>query len=59
LEEDFARLENLPRKGKPVSSFNPRDEAWALVEDGLKKAVEQARKLSHLTLRDLRPMAAF
>jgi internalin A len=57
-EEDFARLENLPRKGKPVSSFNPRDEAWVLVEDGLKKAVEQARKLSNITLRDLRPMVA-
>jgi internalin A len=58
-EEDFARLENLPRKGKPVSSFNPRGEAWVLVEDGLKKAVEQARKLSNITLRDLRPMAAY
>ena len=43
-EEDFARLENLPRKGSPVSSFNPRAEAWKLVEEGLKKAVEQMRK---------------
>ena len=56
-EEDFAKLENLPRKGKPVSSFNPRVEAWALVEDGIKKAVEQARKLSNISARHLRPMA--
>lgn len=45
-DEDFAKLENLPRKGQPVSSFNPRDEAWTLVEQGLKKAVERSRSLA-------------
>jgi internalin A len=55
-EEDFAQLENLPRKGEPVSSFNPRANAWMFVEDGLKKAVEQARRLSKVSARDLRPL---
>ncbi len=41
-DEDFARLEKLPRKDDPISSFSPRDSAWFLVEEGLKKVVEQA-----------------
>jgi internalin A len=45
-QEDFAALENLPRKGELVSAFTPRDEAWALVEEGIKKAVAQMRKTS-------------
>jgi len=44
-EEDFARLEKLPRKDDMVSSFTPRENAWALVEEGIRKAVEQRRKL--------------
>lgn len=47
-EADIARLENLPRKGELVSSFikrNKRDEAWRLVEEGIKRAVGQMRKL--------------
>jgi internalin A len=55
-EEDFAKLENLPHKGRPISSFNPRDEAWTLVETGLKKAVEQARQLSKISDMSHRPM---
>jgi internalin A len=47
--EDFARFENLPRKGKPVSSYSPRSAAWALVEAGIKKAVEKMRTLSERT----------
>jgi len=42
-EEDFAKLEKLPRKDDPVSSFKPRENAWFLVEDGIKKAVESMR----------------
>ena len=41
-EEDFSKLENLPHKDDPVSSFNPRENAWALVEEGIKAAVERA-----------------
>ncbi len=51
------KLESLPLKGKPVTSFNPRDEAWMLVETGLKKAVEKMRGLSTASARNLRPMA--
>lgn len=40
-DEDFARLEKLPRKNDPISSFSPRDSAWFLVEEGLKKVVAQ------------------
>jgi hypothetical protein len=53
-EEDFAKLEKLPRKDDPVSSFSPRENAWALVEEGLKAAVERARRLSGARRRDLR-----
>jgi hypothetical protein len=45
-DEDFAKLEKLPRKDEPISTFSPRDNAWFLVEEGIKKAVEQVRKLS-------------
>jgi internalin A len=58
-DEDFAKLESLPLKGKPVSSFNPRDEAWTLVETGLKKAVEQTRKFSEVSPRNLRLMTEY
>lgn len=42
-EEDFAKLEKLPKKDAPVSSFRPRENAWVLVEEGIKKAVESMR----------------
>lgn len=53
-EEDFAKMENLPRKGQPVSSFTPREEAWALVEEGIKKAVGHSRESSKLSLSNSR-----
>jgi hypothetical protein len=56
-EEDFARLEKLPRKDEPVSSFSPRDNAWFLVEEGIKKAVEQVRKLSEASVSNLQRIA--
>ena len=43
-DEDFAALEKLPRKDEPVSSFNPCDVAWTLVEKGLVRVVDQQRK---------------
>jgi internalin A len=48
-EEEFARLEKLPRKDDPISSFTPREGGWALVEQGLKNVVEQQRKRSRLS----------
>jgi internalin A len=49
-DEDFARLEKLPKKDEPISSFSPRDNAWFLVEEGIKKAVEQVRKLADTSI---------
>jgi len=43
-DEDFARLEKLPRKDDPISAFSLRENAWAKVEEGLKKVVEQIRE---------------
>ena len=54
--EDFAALENLPYKGKLVTSFTPREKAWALVEEGLKKAVERARKLAEVSSPHRQPL---
>ena len=53
-DEDFAALEQLPSKGDPLTSFNPRVNGWALVEEGLIKVIqaEQAR----LTKAGDRPM---
>jgi internalin A len=45
-EENFAKLEKLPYQNDPVSSFNPRENAWALVEEGLKNVVKKAQMLS-------------
>ena len=46
--EDFAKLENLPHKGSLMTSYRPRENGWTLVEEGLKKAVEQGRRLSEV-----------
>lgn len=42
-DEDFAKLENLPRKDDLISSITPREDAWFLVEEGLKKVVDKIR----------------
>lgn len=52
--EDFARLENLPRKGKTISSFKPREEAWRLVERGIQDTVTRERELANLAADDRR-----
>ena len=53
-DEDFHKLEKLPRKDDPLTKFNPRENGWALVEEGLIKVIkaEQAR----LTKAGDRPM---
>ena len=50
-DEDFAKLEKLPRKDELISSITPREDAWALVEDGLKKVVEKVRTSSQSLAR--------
>jgi hypothetical protein len=34
---------DVPRKGELVSSFNPREQAWKFVEEGIKSAVKKFR----------------
>jgi hypothetical protein len=55
-EEDFAALEKLPDKNHPLTSYNPREPAWTLVEEGLMKAIKKlqahqpktdGRRMSH------------
>lgn len=42
-DEDFAKLEKLPRKDELISSITPREDAWFLVEEGLQKVVDKMR----------------
>ncbi len=39
--EDFARLEMLPNKDRLLTSYNPHETGWALVEEGVMKAIKQ------------------
>lgn len=52
-EEDFEKLEKLPRKDAPVSSFRSHRDAWFLVEEGLKKVVDKARGYLEAGVSDL------
>jgi internalin A len=52
-DEDFAKLEKLPRKDEFISSINPREDAWTLVEEGLKKIVEKVRNSLGITAQNL------
>lgn len=58
-DEDFASLEKLPRKDDPVSSFNPRDKAWFLVEEGIKQTVKSARTSLNLAMSDFSTKTSF
>ena len=55
-EEDFEKLEKLPRKDAPVSSFRSHRDAWFLVEEGLKKVVVKARGYLEHSMADLSRM---
>jgi len=56
-DEDFADLEKLPRKDELISSITPREDAWALVEEGLKKVVERVRASSPVSVQNLSRLA--
>ena len=55
-DEDFAKLEKLPRKDELISSITPREDAWALVEEGLKKVVERVRSSSQGAVQSMSRM---
>ena len=40
----FAKLQALPRDGKPVRLWSDRDAAWRNVVEGIKKAAEELPK---------------
>lgn len=40
----FAGLAQLPRGGKPVTSWSNRDEAWASVVEGVRAAIGKLRR---------------
>jgi hypothetical protein len=42
-EAPFARLQALPKDGKPISKWSPRDEGYQSVAAGIRKAVEEIR----------------
>src|SRR5687768_825440 len=39
----FARLQALPKDGKPISEWSPRDKGYMNVAAGIRKAVEEVR----------------
>ena len=56
-DEDFANLEKLPRKDELISSINPREDAWALVEEGLKRVAEKVRSSSGVSSQNVSRLA--
>ena len=44
-QEDFATIENLPSKGRLLTSYTPRANGWKRVEEGIRAAVVSARPL--------------
>jgi internalin A len=40
----FAKLQALPKNGKAVTKWRPKDTAWRNVSEGIEKAAEQIRK---------------
>ena len=42
-EAPFARLQALPKDGKPITKWSSRDEGYQSVAVGIRKAVEEIR----------------
>jgi len=49
---DFKNLIAMPSDGKPVSTFNDKNEAWQDVYEGLKRLIERERKIKNLNLTE-------
>jgi hypothetical protein len=53
MHSPFAKLQVLPRDGKPVTKWNDRDEAFVNVVQGIRRAIEsmsQAKSIAQATL---------
>lgn len=46
-EAPFARLQALPKDGKPVTAWSNQDEAWLDVERAIKKAIADIQEVKH------------
>jgi len=51
-DEDISKLLALPTDGKPISTFQNRDEAWLDVYKGLKKVIEKEMKIRELKITE-------
>lgn len=40
----YSKLQGLPKDGKPIQSWDDKDEAWLDVIDGIKKSIENFKK---------------
>ena len=50
-DKDICKLLALPTDGKPILSFQNRDEAWYNIYNGLKKIIEKGIKIKQLRIR--------
>jgi len=51
-DEDIFKLLALPTDGKPISTFQNRNEAWLDVYEGLKKVIEKEMKIRELKITE-------
>lgn len=51
-DEDISKLLALPTDGKPISTFQNRDEAWLDVYEGLKKVIGKEMKIRELKITE-------
>jgi len=51
-DEDISKLLALPTDGKPISTFQNRDEAWSDVYEGLKRVIEKETKIKGLKITE-------
>ena len=51
-DKDISKLLALPTDGRPVSSFDNRDEAWQDVYNELKKIIEKQIKIKQLEIKE-------
>ena len=51
-DSSVSHLLVLPRDGKPVNEFAPRDKAWKDVYEGLRKVIENEKKIRSLSVKE-------
>ncbi|MCD6371382.1 MAG: TIR domain-containing protein, partial [Candidatus Aenigmarchaeota archaeon] len=51
-DEDISKLLALPTDGKPVSSFQNKDEGWLDIYNGLKRVIQKEIKIKQLRVKE-------